>query len=150
MTGSRYDAFEDPYCYKNSFVLMNKAGLRDADLREAFELEMSELRAEEPLPDGLFDPTHYCAVHHHLFQDVYSWAGAYRTVNTAKGGSSFCAPDYILDHLGRVDDQKYAERFAFTHAPSFGANWRVPKELLTHLVTDPWMTLGGTKDIGRP
>jgi cell filamentation protein len=35
-----YDAFDDPYCYKGTGVLRNKAGLRDPDALEAFELEM--------------------------------------------------------------------------------------------------------------
>jgi cell filamentation protein len=90
-----YDAFADPYCYKNSFVLKNRAGLRDAAALEAFELEMTALRAEEPLPAGRFGPVHYRAVHRHLFQDVYRWAGRYRTVRTSKDGNPFCFPEHI-------------------------------------------------------
>ena len=95
MTHGGYDAFDDPYCYNGTFVLKNKAGLRDIDALRDFELEMSSLRAEEPLPTGRFDPAHYKAVHHHLFQDVYRWAGRYRTVRTSKGGNAFCYPEYI-------------------------------------------------------
>lgn len=95
MSGNAYDSFEDPYCYKGSFVLKNKAGLRDPNALEGFELEMSSIRAEEPLPEGKFDPTHYCAIHRHLFQDVYVWARKYRTVRTAKDGNSFCYPEHI-------------------------------------------------------
>jgi cell filamentation protein len=56
---------------------------------------MSILRAEEPLPGGRFGPAHYCAVHRHLFQDVYAWAGRYRNVRTSKGGNPFCFPEHI-------------------------------------------------------
>ena len=52
MSGSAYDSFEDPYCFKGSFVLKNRAGLRDPDALEGFELEMLSIRAEEPLPEG--------------------------------------------------------------------------------------------------
>jgi cell filamentation protein len=100
MTG--YEAFEDPYCYPGAFVLKNKAGLRDAAALAAFELEMSSLRAEEPLPKGRFGPAHYCAVHRHLFGDVYTWAGRYRTVRTAKGGSVFCCPEHIDAEMKRL------------------------------------------------
>src|SRR6266403_4270572 len=62
---------------------------------EAFEIEMTTLRANEPLPDGGYNARHYCRVHHHLFQDVYTWAGKYRTVRTSKGGNPFCFPKYI-------------------------------------------------------
>jgi cell filamentation protein len=97
-----YDAFADPYCYKNSFVLKNRAGLRDPAALEAFELEMTTLRAEEPLPAGRFGPAHYRAVHRHIFQDVYRWAGRYRTVRTSKGGNPFCFPEHIPGQMNAL------------------------------------------------
>lgn len=97
-----YEVFDDPYCYKDTFVLKNKAGIRDAAHLQAFELEMSALRAEEPLPAGKFTPAHYRKVHHHLFQDVYRWAGRYRTVRTGKGGNWFCYPEYIDGSMNRL------------------------------------------------
>jgi cell filamentation protein len=75
--------------------LKNCLGLRDAEVLQAFELEMSMLRAEVPLPAGRFGPAHYRRVHRHLFQDVYTWAGRYRTVRTAKDGNWFCFPENI-------------------------------------------------------
>src|ERR1700754_2349540 len=99
MSGDPYDAFDDPYCYENTDVLKNRAGLQDQALLNDFELEMMNLRAQEPLPDGAYDPAHYCAVHHHLFQDVYDWAGEYRTVRTGKGGNWFCFPENIQQQM---------------------------------------------------
>jgi cell filamentation protein len=90
-----YDAFDDPYAYPGTSVLQNRLDIRDARILEAFEVEISTLRAEEPLPHGAFDPAHYCRIHHHLFQDVYEWAGQYRTVRTSKGGNAFCYPEHI-------------------------------------------------------
>ena len=84
-----------PIAIKAPEFLRNKAGLRDAEALEAFELEMTTLRAEEPLPKGRFGPAHYRAVHRHLFQDVYSWAGRFRIVRTSKGGNPFCFPEHI-------------------------------------------------------
>ncbi len=95
MTPGDYDAFDDPYCYKGSTCLKNRLGLRDPDGLQAFELEMSSLRATEPLPTGRFGPAHYRRLHWHLFRDVFTWAGRYRTVRTAKGGNWFCYPEYI-------------------------------------------------------
>lgn len=102
MIDGGYEAFDDPYCYKGTFVLKNKLGTRDAETLEAFELEMSSLRADEPLPDGRFGPAHYRAIHRHLFQDVYTWAGKYRTVRTGKAGNWFCYPDYIGREMDRL------------------------------------------------
>lgn len=102
MSFGGYDAFDDPYCYPGTSVLRNLLDIRDASELSAFELEISTLRAEEPLPEGVLNPDHYCAVHHHLFQDVYPWAGQYRTVRTSKGGNSFCYPEFIHDEMYRL------------------------------------------------
>ena len=99
---SGYDVFDDPYCYKGTSVLKNRARLRDATTLEAFELEMTTLRSQEALPAGRFTPAHYRRVHHHMFQDVYTWAGKYRTVRTAKGGNMFCYPDHIASSMDQL------------------------------------------------
>lgn len=95
MTPEGYDAFDDPYAYPGTSVLRNRLDIRDGAILEAFEVEIFTLRAQEPLPQGAFDPAHYCRIHHHLFQDVYEWAGQYRTVRTSKSGNAFCYPEYI-------------------------------------------------------
>jgi len=95
-----YDAFDDPYAYPGTSVLQNRLNIRDARILEAFEVEIFTLRAEEPLPHGKFDPVHYCSIHHHLFQDVYEWAGQYRTVRTSKSGNTFCHPEHIPAQMG--------------------------------------------------
>lgn len=100
MNWGGYDAFDDPYCYKGTATLKNRLGLRDSERLEQFELEMSTLRATEPLPDGHLDPLHYRRIHRHLFQDVYSWAGKYRKVRTSKGGNPFCFPENIEIEMG--------------------------------------------------
>ena len=97
-----YDPFDDPYAYKGTTTLKNKLGLRDPELLAAFELEMTTLRASEALPRGRYGARHYRRVHHHLFQDVYSWAGRYRTIRTSKGGNPFCYPEYIEREMNRL------------------------------------------------
>jgi cell filamentation protein len=90
-----YDAIDDPYTYENSTVLVNKLDLREQAELDAFEAEISSARADEPLPEGELDFSHYKAIHHHLFQDVYEWAGEVRTVRMSKGRNPFCFPDNI-------------------------------------------------------
>jgi cell filamentation protein len=97
-----YDAVDDPYTYENSTVLVNKLGLREQPALDAFEAEISSARAEEPLPEGVLDFTHYKAVHHHLFQDVYEWAGQVRTIRLFKGGNPFCFPENIEGQAARL------------------------------------------------
>lgn len=59
-------------------------------------------RIDEPMLSGGFDARHYRAVHRHLFQDVYAWAGEYRTVRIAKGESMFCYPEHIAAEMERL------------------------------------------------
>jgi cell filamentation protein len=118
MSVGGYEAFDDPYCYRGTEVLKNRVGIRDSKLLEAFELEMSALRAEEPLPEGRFGPAHYRAVHRHLFQDVYHWAGRYRTVRIGKAGNWFCYPDYIPSQMTLVF--KALNEEAFSPRAEFG------------------------------
>ena len=100
-----YDAVEDPYTYPNSTVLKNKLDLRTQAELDAFETEISSARAEEPLPEGKLDFAHYRAIHHHLFQDVYEWAGQPRTVRISKGGNPFCFPENIEGQANLLFDE---------------------------------------------
>lgn len=97
--GSRYDSFDDPYCYSGTFILKNRLDLRSYAELEAFEHESASAKGEEKLPSGSFDPAHYRATHRHLFGEVYDWAGEYRSVRTAKGGDMFCYPEYISKQM---------------------------------------------------
>jgi cell filamentation protein len=90
-----YDAVADPYCYSGTTVLKNLLDIRDQATLDRYEAEITAARAERPFPSGVLDTNHYCAFHRHLFQDVYHWAGHYRTVRIAKGGNPFCYPEYI-------------------------------------------------------
>jgi cell filamentation protein len=115
-----YDAVEDPYTYKNSTVLKNKLDLRSQVELDAFEAEISSARADEPLPDGTLDFAHYRAIHHHLFQDVYEWAGQPRTVRISKGGNPFCFPENIESQANRIfDDLRAADYFRNLDPPEF-------------------------------
>ena len=97
-----YAAIPDPYCYPGTTVLKNVPGLRDADALEAYEVALSRERASQPLPAGRLSVSHYQAIHRHLFQDVYPWAGRFRTVRIAKGGSMFCYPEHISSEMRRL------------------------------------------------
>lgn len=101
MTSDGYEVFEDPYLYPGTTVLRNKLGLMTEVELESFELEITTLNASEPAPEGKLDASHYKAIHHHLFSDVYDWAGQYRTVRIAKGGNPFCYPENIAGEMDR-------------------------------------------------
>ena len=116
---SRYDG-SDSYTYPDSDVLKNKADLHTQSALDAFEADATAIRllelAERPIA-GKFDLPHLLAIHRHLFQDVYDWAGQLRTVDISKGGSRFgnCAmiETYLSRQLGKIAQ----ENFLLTLAP---------------------------------
>lgn len=97
-----YEAAADPYCYRGSNVLKNIPGIRDQSALEKFEAAVVLERIVQPLPRGRLSLTHYRSIHRHLFQDVYHWAGQYRTVRISKGDSVFCYPENIQPHMQKL------------------------------------------------
>jgi cell filamentation protein len=97
-----YEAEADPYCYPGSAILINRLDIRSQATLDAFEAEITAQRASEPLPAGRLSYRHYRAIHRHLFQDVYPWAGRIRTVRIFKQASSFCYPEHIDREMKRL------------------------------------------------
>ena len=97
-----YEAGDDPYCYPGTAVLKNLLDLRTQERLDEYEAVITAQRADEPLPTGSLDESHYRAIHRHLFQDVFEWAGEYRTVRLAKEDSVFCYPENIDREMRRV------------------------------------------------
>lgn len=110
---SRYDAVDD-YVYPGTTVLRNKAGIQDQTALDAFEADATAVRMlellEQPL-EGRFDFAHLCAIHRHLFQDVYEWAGEIRTVDISRDTSRFANMALIERYLGGVLGRLPAENW---------------------------------------
>jgi len=113
-----YTAEADPLCYPGTTVLRNLAGLTDQAELDDFEFSMYLTRAEEPFPDGDLGYVHYRLMHHHLFQDVYEWAGEPRTIRTGKGGNWFCYPEYLEQHMSRAFATPFIENLQTTVKPA--------------------------------
>lgn len=91
------------YCYPPHYtVLKNKLGIRDPDQLDAAERLFVTERMSQDVPAGDFDLAHLQAIHRHLFQDVYAWAGEIRTVEIAKGGSQFQPRQFIETGMADV------------------------------------------------
>ncbi len=93
---------DDPYVYPGTTVLQNKFNIRDAAKLDRVERRFVAARLEVGPPRGRFDLRHLCAIHRHLFQDVYAWAGQLRTVELAKGGNHFQPASYIETGIADV------------------------------------------------
>jgi cell filamentation protein len=123
----------DPYVDPASGVLLNLAGIRDAMALERFEAEMSVMRQMELSRHHLgsdFDLSHLKAIHRHLFQDVYGWAGETRTVDIVKGGSRFGSYHFIRSYLESVFSQLAEERRTWSR---FVGNAGLPERLAEYL-----------------
>jgi cell filamentation protein len=104
----------DPYAYPNSRVLRNLPGIPDPAALNAFEADvtihrLAELHASPAT--GRFDATHLQEIHQRIFQDVYDWAGQFRTVDLSKDGHLFARPPYIEAALRSLFLQLAAESF---------------------------------------
>ena len=99
---------DDPYVYPGTTVLKNKLNIRDAALLDYHERELVTQRTREGIPKGDFDLAHLQAIHRHLFQDVYDWAGKIRTVEISKGGHQFQFRQYVRTGMDYVHRQLIA------------------------------------------
>lgn len=93
----------DPYAYPGTDILINKPDIRNKEELDRFERMMTRARLAEPLPDIPMTYEGYKALHQHIFQDVFDWAGQSRTVAIAKGETFFGPAIYV--------DQEMARRF---------------------------------------
>lgn len=90
-------------------ALENKLGLtNEAELARAEE-KISKTKALELHDTGLLDTfavgtfAGLAAIHRHLFEDVYAFAGQMRTVNIAKGNFRFAPVMYLAAALESID-----------------------------------------------
>ena len=100
------------YCCPGSDVLINKLGLTDAAALEAAEIELTQARIDQFEPD--FDDISLPAlraIHFHLFQDLYDWAGELRTVDISKGGTRFANVSRIEAEADKLFQQLAGEEY---------------------------------------
>lgn len=159
--------FGDPHVYPGTQVLRNIPGIRDEATLRDFEYEQTKLRIEElreqPIP-GKFDLAHLKAIHAHVFQDVYEWAGQIRTVGISKNGDRFAQPAFIEgagkqlgaalakeDFLRGHEKPQMVERLAFHYAewnalhPFREGNGRATRELIGQLAREAGYDLDQTR-----
>jgi cell filamentation protein len=102
----------DPYVYLDApRFLKNKFGIKDAATLDAAERVHVAQRIKQGAPGGEFDLDHLRAIHKHLFQDVYAWAGKTRTVELAKGGDQFHLVAYIETGMADIHRRLIQRKF---------------------------------------
>ena len=90
----KYEVAHDKYCYPDSSILVNLLDIRDPERLALAEAEFSAERYRTYQASQLslsdFSLLHLQQLHHHLFQDIYEWAGKLRDVDISKGQTRFC------------------------------------------------------------
>src|ERR1700740_831618 len=104
----------DPYVYPGTNVLRNLRDIRDREQLSTAEAIATTLRIAElerkPIA-GRFDVQHLQAIHRYIFQDIYQWAGEFRTVNISKSGDPFAFKDHIISSLEKAFGELQRERY---------------------------------------
>lgn len=108
---------DDPYVYPGTTVLRNKLDIRDQVALDKVERRLAAQRIRQGIPAGDFDLAHLKAIHRHLFQDVYDWAGEIRNVEISKNGSQFQFRQYIETGMADVHRRVVAARYFQGTAP---------------------------------
>lgn len=112
----------------NNGVLKNKLGITDADELRKLEYALTEEKINRILSKGSlgniqgYGLERQQAIHQHLFEGIYEWAGKVRTVSSSKGMggglvSIFANPDEIRQVWGLLE--KETARFARAESLSF-------------------------------
>lgn len=103
----------DPYLYPGTEVLRNLEGLKEEQSLSGFETEAVLFRHVQllarPVP-GNFDLAHLKAIHRHLFQNVYAWAGELRMVDISRGVSRFATHHFLESYSHGVFARLAEER----------------------------------------
>ena len=82
-----YESKNSVYCYKGTNVLVNKMNIKDPIALKNYETSVIGLKLMALSKQGItgkFDVSHFVSIHKFLFEDIYPFAGLFRTENIAK------------------------------------------------------------------
>ena len=95
---------DDDYLLKN-----NKLGITTMEQLERAEQYAFMIRALQVETERYtikhFTKQSFCSLHHHLFQDIFTFAGEFRDVQLSKGNTRFCQAQFLDD----MADELFAE-----------------------------------------
>lgn len=96
-------------------IPVNLLNIQDAELLGEIETTLLQQAyqafIDELGPTTRFDEAYFRTLHQRTFATLYDWAGAYRTVDMAKGGSLFCRAAFLENEAKRIFGELEAENF---------------------------------------
>lgn len=100
---------DDPYTYPDKpDVLINRFDIRDAATLEHRENLIVAWQLTRPVQLTL-SPGGIAHIHRHLFEQIYPWAGEFRSVDMTKPGASFCRPWFIDQEMKKLTSAMVAD-----------------------------------------
>ena len=131
----------DPYVYPNSNVLINKLNIQDG--QELIDVEAQLLIAGiidiHSIIDDLDFHDYTClqTIHRFLFEDLYTWAGEFRTINIYKSEQVLGGLSITYSDKSRIESDlkqifKWAATINWTHK-----NLQLPSQF-AKFMTDIW------------
>lgn len=109
-----YEARNSIYCYPNSNVLVNKFNINNAEKLLEIETDIVVYKSFELRQEGItgkFDINHLTGIHKYLFEELYPFAGLFRTENIAKGEFRFAEWEFIEEQLGNLLEELKRENY---------------------------------------
>ena len=109
-----YENRHSIYCYPKSNVLINKLEIKDIDLLQKYEAKITAAKLLSLRQKGIignFDIQHVKDIHFYLFEDIYPFAGKFRTENIGKGVFRFAEWQYIEPELNKLLKKLEAENY---------------------------------------
>lgn len=107
----------DPYLDPETGILANKVGATKSYELAQIEADLATVRSfelfEDP-PKPTSDFVELAAIHRHLFQDIYSWAGTFRNVDIRKNvdnADAFAPHQRITLNIQRAEEQLRADAY---------------------------------------
>lgn len=90
---------------KNAFNYESDLDLHDVEMAITNIRALEIKRGQVEIPQT-FDADHMCAIHSHLFADVYpDWAGTFRDVGITKANATFIRPEHLEETMARIHDK---------------------------------------------
>ena len=109
-----YETYNSKYCYPGTTVLKNKLNIMNIEKLQTYEAKITAAKSLGLRKKGItgdFDVKHIKQIHKYLFEDIYPFAGEFRTENIAKGEFRFAQSEYIEPELENLLNKLKKENY---------------------------------------
>lgn len=150
-----YEARNSLYCYPGTEVLKNKMNIQNQKELLFYESKITAAKLLQLRQKGItgnFNISHFTSIHKEIFEDLYEFAGLFRTENIAKDNFRFAEWEFIEEQLKEILEklkkedylagntkEKLAKRLAYYMAelnvlhPFRDGNGRTTREFIRQL-----------------